>query len=530
MPIHVGADERGMKIVKKLDQLKSRRFNWERHWQEVAEYVIPRKDNIYGERIEGEKKFNLLYDSTSIQSLTLLTSALNGLLTNPASVWFGLGTGSQEIDNREDVRTWLQEVVHIMIQVMNQSNFQPQVHEFYTDLGGFGTGYMRVLPDDESKVRFESRPIYDALVAENHRGIVDTVYYEYDMTAKQLEQQFGEEILDDVLREKLRDDPLHKEKIIHAVEPRELVPFKPKTPENMPFASYHVLRRTGTVLKESGFHSNPNIVARWDKLSSEVYGRGPGMKALSDIKMLNKMKKATIESAQLAVAPALQVPDDGVLLPIRTRPNSVNYYRAGTKDRIEPLNTGSRPDISEELMELTRNQIREAFFIDQLQLIQQDRMTTTEVMQRRDEQLRLLGPLLGRMNSEFLKPLIDRVFDILLRAGEFPAPPDILKGADLEVKYISQIAKAQRTSEAENVTRAFTFLSPFFEVKPEIFDNFSADGMVDYASEIFGIPEQILTSDRDKQVIRESRTAANAEQNQLDVQQQQADIQRTQGS
>lgn len=508
-------NDKGAAIVKKMDSLKAARHNWERHWMEVAEYIIPKKDNIYGERLEGEKKHNLLYDSTGIQSCELLASALHGMLTNPATQWFGLATGDKAIDQRDDVRKFLQECVHVILDTLNQSNFQSQIHETYIDLGGFGTNLLRVLEDDKTKVRFESRPIYEAFIMENKSGVVDTVYYEYEMTVTQLMQEFGEDALDDMLKAKLKDQPMHKEKVIHAVEPREQVPFNSglvTIPKNMSFASYHVLRRNQKIMRESGFHENPNIVPRWSKISGETYGRSPGMKALSDIKMINKIKKATIEAMQLVVAPPLQVPDDGVLLPIKTAPNSINYYRAGTKDRIEPLQTGIRPDINEAFMGQIRDQIRQAFFIDQLQLIQSDRMTTVEVNHRRDEQLRMLGPIMGRLNNELLRPMIDRIFGILLRSNNLPASPDVLRGKDLQVKYVSQIAKAQMMAEAENVTRAFQFLAPFFEVKSELLDNFTGDGLVSFAGTTFGLPQEILTTKAERNKIRQGRMQAMQEQ------------------
>lgn len=508
-------DNKGAAIVKKMDSLKAARHNWERHWMEVAEYIIPKKDNIYGERLEGEKKYNLLYDSTGIQSCELLASALHGMLTNPATQWFGLSTGDKMLDARDDVKKFLQDCVHVILEVLNQSNFQPQIHETYIDLGGFGTNLLRALEDDTNILRFESRPIYEAYIMENNSGVVDTVYYEYEMTVTQIFQEFGQEALDSILQAKLKDQPMHKEKVIHAVEPRAQVPFNTelvKLPKDRPYASYHVLRRTNAILRESGFHENPNIVPRWTKISGETYGRSPGMKALADIKMLNKVKKATIEAMQLVVAPPLQVPDDGVLLPIKTAPNSVNYYRAGTKDRIEPLQTGGRPDINDNFMAQIRDQIRQAFFIDQLQLVQQDRMTTLEVSHRRDEQLRMLGPVMGRLNNELLRPLIDRVFGILLRKGMLPRSPEVMKGKNLQVRYVSQIAKAQMMAEAENVTRAFQFLAPFFQVKEELLDNFSGDGMVQFASSVYGLPHEILTTKNERNKIRQGRMQAMQEQ------------------
>lgn len=508
------SDKTGEYVCKKFGQMESERHNWNRHWDEVAEYVVPRKDNIYGESNKGEKKENLLFDNTSVYANELLASALHGMLTNPATIWFGLETGEDELDNDDEVRKWLQDSVKKIINVMNQSNFQTEIHETYIDLGGFGTTLLRVLEDDETVVRFESRPIYEAYILENFRGVVDTVYYKYEMEAQQIYEQFGEKsfkyVFGDQWKKILNDTPLKPECMIHAVEPNKKYKGIP-APGNLAFASMHIHKGTKKTLEVKGYHENPNIVSRWSKISGEKYGRGPGMKTLADIKMLNKMKKATIEGAQLAVNPILQAPDDGVLLPIKTGPNTINYYRAGTQDRIEALNTGNRVDLGEIMMENVRKQILQGFFIDQLQLVQQDRMTTTEVLQRKDEQLRLLGPILGRQHFELLKPLVDRVFGIMFRKGLLEEAPRKLRGRELQVKYTSQIAKAQKTAEADNITRGMAFITPFVPSMPEILDNFHPDKIVEYAGEAFGFPEKILRKKTEREQIRDGRRQAQEE-------------------
>lgn len=515
-------------LCRKLDHLKGSRQNWDSHWDEASLYFVPRKDQALGSRAPGQKKdFSLLYDTTSTHSLELLASALQGMLTNPTSIWFGLSSGDRELDKKKENREWLQDSTMRMLKVLNNSNFNTEVYEVYIDLGGFGTSLLRVEEDDERVVNFESRPIYEAYVAENDRGLVDTVYFCFEFTHEQIMRKFGEEALEKIYgsdwQNQIKQKPLQKIKVLHAVEPRETIKWTipMMAPKNRPFSSYWVATDTKTLLKENGYYENPYIVSRWSKYSGEVYGRGPGMKSLADAKMLNKMKKATIEAAQLAISPVLQVPDDGVLLPVKTAPNSINYYRAGSKDRIEPLNTGSNIQLSEQFMESVRQQIKEAFFVDQLNMVESDRMTATEVLHRKEEQLRLLGPTLSRQHFEFLRPLVNRVFGIMVRKNMFlPAPPD-LQGAELEVEYTSLIAKAQLATEGDNLNRAIALVSPFVESDPSIMDNFNGDEIVKFASRIYGLPADILRKETDVEEMREGR--AQAQQQMAEQEQQMVD-------
>jgi hypothetical protein len=278
--------------------------------------------------------------------------------------------------------------------------------------------------------------------------------------------------------------------------------------ENKPFYSCYVLKDKKIILREKGYNTFPYAIPRWTKISGEKYGRSPAMKCLPDIKMINQMMKVTIRSAQKVVDPPLMAPDDGAMGPIRTAPGAINYYRAGTADRIEPLVTGARIDFGFQIMEDVRTRIRSAFFIDQLQLRQGPQMTATEVMQRTEEQLRLLGPILGRQHNELLKPLIDRIFDILYRRGQLPPAPQALAGMKLEVQYSSMIARAQKTSELESLNRMFQIAAPLFQVDQTVTDNFNPDAAFRYIANTLSLPYELIRDDKDVKKLREARSQA----------------------
>lgn len=502
--------------VKKFDRMKGQRVNWESFWEELAVYLQPNKDDVHKSRTAGEKKHNRIFTGMPIHANEELAAALHGMLTNPATPWFGLSTGDSALDKNVAVKAWLQHAQERMLQTLNQTNFQTQIHEVYLDLGCFGTSLMLIEEDDDRVLNFLSRPIYMAYIEENHKGIVDTVAFEKKMTVRQIAQEFGIDVLNEDLKNQIEIDDTRKYTVVHMVEPREKFDPKKDNAVNKPFSSVHVIRETMTLLKESGFNEMPYIVARWSKISGEVYGRSPGMKALPDVKMLNAMKKAVIVGAQKIIDPPLQVPDDGVLLPLKTAPGSINYYRAGSKDRIEPLLTGSRPDIGEGLITTVTEDIRKAFFLDQLQIREADRMTATEIVQRRDEQLRKLGPILGRQHFELLRPLIDRVFNIMIRKKMFDAPPAIMAGRDLEVMYTSQIAKAQRTADSDDLARVFGLISPLAESKPELLDNLNGDAITRDTFDKFGLPAEYLNTEADVQALRQQRVQAQQQQAELE--------------
>ena len=73
-----------------LSRLQTKRQNWESHWQEVADYMLPRKSDINKERSKGDKRNVQIFDATAVHSLELLASSLHGMLTSTATRWFQL--------------------------------------------------------------------------------------------------------------------------------------------------------------------------------------------------------------------------------------------------------------------------------------------------------------------------------------------------------------------------------------------------------------------------------------------------------
>ena len=478
-----------VEYIKKFQALKSDRMNWDSHWEECAQYILPRKDDVYQTRTPGEKKMMRVYESTAIHSNELLASALHGMLTNPATTWFELSTGDEQIDMDDEVRLWLQNTVKQMHNVLNTSNFHTNIHELYLDLGCFGTGLMRIEEDKEEVVKFQTRPIYEAYARENAQGNINTIYRSFKLDVNQIAEEFGTEMFDSQLEGFLKNRDSQKLEILHVVEPVEQDDEFDQ--RGFTYKSVYILVDRKIPLKTGGFKEFPYVVPRWTKIAGEVYGRSPGMKALPDIKMTNVVAKTTIRSAQKVVDPPLLMPDDGYMMPFKTAPGAINFYRPGAQP-VTPLQTGSRVDFGVQFTEQINARIREAFFIDQLQLNTGPQMTATEVAQRTEEKLRLLGPILGRQHYELLKPLINRLFAIMFRKNMFEEVPEILQDRNLQVQYSSKIAKAQKSADADTLIKVMNVIGPMIQLQPEIMDNVNGDQAIRYVSKAYGLPEQML--------------------------------------
>ena len=496
-------------LLSRFDRLQGQRENWETHWQEVADYMQPRKADVTKRRARGDKRMEQVFDSSPIQAVELLAASLHGMLTNPSTPWFTLRFKDEEIENDDEAKLWLEASTDAMYTAFNRSNFQQEIFELYHDLITFGTAAMFIEEDDDDIIKFSTRHINEVFIAENDKGRIDTIYRKFKISARAAIQKFGEAVSADV-QTKAKKDPYEEIEILHAVYPRTDFNPKKRDKANMPFESVYMEYKNGNELSVGGFREFPFVVPRYLKASNEIYGRSPAMTALPDVKMLNEMSKTTIKAAQKQVDPPLLVPDDGFLLPVRTVPGGLNFYRSGTRDRIEPLNIGANNPLGLNMEQQRRESIRAVFYVNQLMMQQGPQMTATEVIQRNEEKMRLLGPVLGRLQSELLKPLIDRVFAVLLRNNMLPQAPEFLSGRDVEIEYVSPLAKAQKSTELQSIMRAVEILGSLANVAP-VFDYVNFDNLVKHLADIVGVPQKIL----------KTQSQVNAERQQQAQQQEQ---------
>jgi hypothetical protein len=509
-------------IIKKQSKLKSERGVLDQHLQECADYILPRKNFFTRINVPGEKKGFELYDNTAMISAETLVASLHGMLTNPNTFWFGLQTPFDSLNENEFVMEYLQQLVKTMHRILNGSNFQPEVYEFYVDLATFGTAAMTAEEDDDLVVRFSTVHLADIFVCENHLGMIDECYRVFMWDARKIVEKFvpaadlgDEEKVKAVVGEKVfncyKKNDNNRFKVIHAV----YKDHDSETPR-LPYLSQYIIEETKKEVQSGKFRQFPYIISRWSKISGEVYGRSPGMTALPEAKTLNVMAKTILKGAQKVVDPPVQLPDEGFVRPFKTAPGSVNYYRAGSNDIARPIFNDSRIDFGYEAMRERQQRVREAFFVDKLNLVQSDRMTTVEVNQRIQEQLRFLGPLLGRQQTEFLKPLIDRVFDIMVTrdagTGELlgEIPPE-LQEIDLDVFYSSPIARAQRLSEVEAIQGAFQASAAIFQLDPSAVDLIDSDRWVREHFKIYGASQKVLRKNAEVEAIRDARAEAQAQ-------------------
>lgn len=503
-------------VLQTFEDAKAERQNWDALWQEIAELVLPRRDFTV-QRQQGTKRHNRVYDSTALWAAGQLAAGLESFLINPQTKWFNLAlSDKQEGDETQEVQEYLGMVRDRMLSVLNdpESNFYPAAHEGLLDVAAFGT--MSLFVDDrKGKIRFQGRPLSEAYIMENGAGRIDTYYREYELTNKQAKDQFGITQLPDKIRKELDKNKLGTQHTyLQAIYPNgEFNAERAKTRDNKPWVSAHYLNEgKGQIITQSGFDQFPFIVARWSKVAGETYGRSPAMEVLPDIKMLQEMSKTVIKAAQKATDPPLMVPDDGFLGSIRTMPGGINYYRKGTRDQIFPIENRSRVDIGQDLIAERQQAVLRAFYVQALQGILQrgdsSPLKATEVVARQQQALRAISPVVSRLQSEFLVPLVDRLFALMLKRGDLPQPPEQLQGRDFDVKFVSQAATAQQSAAADNILSWLQQVLPVLELDPQAAANIETDKTVRMLGELQNVPQELLTDPEQVQELRQQQSQA----------------------
>ncbi len=503
--------ELAQSLLQRFQGLESVRQPWVPTWQELTEYKLPRKNSFNPGR-RGQTNDERIFDSTPMHALELLASALGGLLTNPAIPWFDIRVKDKEQEEDQEVRDFLSQAGKKLTAIFNaeDTGFQTNVHELYLDIALLGTAVMYVEADPQSIVRFSTRPLGEVYVAESARGMVDTVYRRYELPARLVWREWKGACSDDVrsLAEKKPDTMVE---ILHAVFPRtDRDPFGIGA-ANFPYASVYMETGTQHVLEESGYLEMPYLVPRWAKATGETYGRGPGATALSDTRVLNAMSRTALMAAEKMSDPPLMVPDDGFLGPVRSGPGGLSYYRAGSSDRIEALPVRVDLNATENMIQQRRESIRRIFLGDQL-APEGPAVTATEAVMRQSDKMRVLGPVLGRLQTEFLGPLIKRVFNIMLRAGALPPIPGSLTLDDIEVRYTSPVARAQQQFEAQSLPQVLQHLAPIMGSSDPfgIMDNFDTDRITRRLADLYGTPGEFMRSRQEMDASREQKSKAQS--------------------
>jgi len=510
------------KLFTRWGMLKSERASWLAHWQEITTYLLPRNGRYFRQdRDKGWRRHNNIYDNTGTRALRTLGAGMMAGATSPARQWFRLATADPELNSYQPVKLWLDDVTRRMQLVFQKSNTYRALHTMYEELGAFGTAVSVVLPDFKNVIHQYPVTCGEYCIATDFQGRVTTMYREFEVTVADLVKEFGYKNCSITVRNMYDRGTLDAWiPIIHAIEPRADRDHKKRDDKNMAYGSWYfeVGGEDGKFLRESGFQQFPALVPRWATAGGDIYGNSPGMEALGDIKQLQHEQLRKAQAIDFQTKPPLQVPVSMKNRDVETLPGGISFVDGagmGIKTAFE-VNLNLQYLLNDIVD--CRDRVRSAFYADMFLMLATQpntRMTATEVAERHEEKLLMLGPVLERLHNELLDPLVDITFTRMIQAGIVPPAPEELQGMDLNVEFVSMLAQAQRAIGTNSVDRFVGNLGAIAQMKPDVLDKFDSDQWADIYADMLGVDPSLIIADKEVAVVRNARNQAMAAKEQV---------------
>lgn len=519
-PAPQGGDPRNprQKLMARKAALWNERSSWLTQWREISDYVLPRAGRYFpGDRNKGQKRSTKIYDNTGVRALRVLAAGMMAGMTSPARPWFRLAISDRDLMEKGEVKLWLNKVNLLMRDVFARSNTYLALHSGYEELGAFGTDADILLPDFDNVIHHYPLTVGQYAIATNDKDRVDSIFREFDMTIGQMVQRFGRGNCSPAVQNLWdRGSVDQSVNVIHAIEPRTERDTSKVDNKNMKWKSVYFEPGKDDFdkyLSESGYKRFPAIVSRWVATGGDVYGSSPGMDAIGDVKQLQHQQLRKSQGIDYQTNPPIQVPvaykdHQRARLPGGVFHVDLTGPGQGVRNAFE-VNLNLQHLLED--MQDVRQRIEAGFYADLfLMLSNMDKtgITATEVAERHEEKLLMLGPVLERLHGEKLSPMIDLTFDYIVEAGILPPPPEVMHDMELNVEFISTMAQAQRAVAAVSYDRMLGVVGNLAAIFPGVIDKINSDQVVDDYAEMYGVNPEIIVDDEKAAASRAERTQA----------------------
>jgi hypothetical protein len=513
--------------------LKSERASWWSHWKEISDYLLPRSGRFFvQDRDRGYRRHNNIYDSTGTRALRVLGAGLMGGATSPARPWFRLATPDPDLMKYPSVKVWLNDITRTMLDIFQRSNTYRTLHGIYEELGAFGTAASVVMDDYNEVTRHFPLTVGEFAIATDYRGTVNTLFREFQRPVGAVVAEFGINNVSNTVKNMHSRGQLDSwVTLVHAIEPRIDRDPRLKDNKNMAFKScyFELGRDNDKYLREGGMKRFQALCPRWSVIGGDIYGNSPGMETLGDIKQLQHEQLRKAEGIDLMTKPPLQGPAAMKNREVDRFPGGFTYSDTAGGSGIKTM-FDVRLDLNHLLQDIqdVRERIKATFYTDLFLMLSSDqmegRMTATEVAERHEEKLLMLGPVLERLHNELFQPLIEMTFQRMLEAGIVPPAPPELHGKGLQIEFISMLAQAQRAVSTNSVDRFVVQMGTIAQLGggscADVLDKFDRDKWADKYSDMLGIDPELIVADSKVALVRKQRAAAQEKQQKLAMMEQ----------
>lgn len=525
------------RTLKRHKALVNERSAYDTHWKSIADNLLPRSSRFQStSRNRSSERNDKIIDSTATQALRVLAAGMMSGMTSPARPWFRLATPDSDVMKTPASRAWLFQVQQIMLRIFAKSNTYNALHSTYRELGAFGTSASVIVPDFERVMHQHPQTIGEYTFGLDHLGYVTTMTREFDLSVEQIVGWFGYKNCSSSVRSNYDSGNYDKAAtLVHVIQPRADRDDRKRDAKNKRWSDVYLEKGgdgdtgpNGGVLQESGHSSFPVLTPRWDVLWNDSYGSGPGMDALGDLLALQHQQFRKARAIDYQTDPPLQLPVSLRGQQADLLPGGVSYYDATTPSGGIRTAFEVNLDLSHLLADIgdVRDRMRSSFYADlflMLSTADVKGMTATEVAERHEEKLLMLGPVLERLHAELLSPLIESTFERMVAVGIVPPPPEELAGADLDIEYVSMLAQAQKAVSVNSTDRLVGHIGTLMNLNPNVVDKFDTDKSIDRYADQLGVDPDLIVGNEQVAMIRSQRAQAQQAAAQQEAMMQSAD-------
>jgi hypothetical protein len=506
-------------LVRRWQSGLARQSNWRNRWDDVARYILQHKGDIISRKPDGGEQVLHVFDTTATDAVEVMSAGLVSHIMPAGEIWFQL----RELNAVDDEdSSWFSGASDMLLRMLHWSNFYEEIFECLVDLSAFGICCGFIEQGTSAMFNFIQIPVGTFVIEENAEGKVDVCCRKFEWTARQMADKWGVDKLPDAVRDSLFSESEQGQKkfeILHWVYPREYAEHTGLAlPSERPWASVFIDVASKTVLEEDGYFEKPFFVCRLMRGNNEIYGRGPGDKAMPEIRYLQRVERAKALAVDHMVNPGW-IRRDGIDVRIDARPGGVTFWNGTNQfDIPQRLEFGGRLEVAEQIAEQKRESIRNKFYVRMFQAlsnpdVMKREKTAFEVSQIVQEELVLFSPMFGRISVELLDPMLRRCFGILARSGKLEPPP--YGGGEIEyrVDYVSKIALAVRAAQSSSLSVLLGVLQPMMEIDPSVVKVINWRKAARGLALNLGVPRAWQTTDEEMdEIIAAEQEAAQAAQ------------------
>ncbi len=498
--------------IKAFERAKTKRKLFESVFEECYEYALPYRESFYAETI-GQRRDDKIFDETAVVGVQEFASRLQAGIVPIFSRWADLMAGSEvPKEDRDPVNNDLEDVTEYVFEVIQNSNFSQAVHESFLDLA-VGTGVLSVVEGDSiNPVKFAAVPLPHIVldVGPDTTTIDDFFHERGDIMFADIPDLYPDAKLSPELKAKIERDPDGKTTLVEGVSRDHKV-------KNESAYDYFVIEKEtkSFIMNDEvkGIGSNQFIAFRWSACAKEVYGRGPLFNALSAIKTTNLTVELILENAQMAISGVYNMDDDGVVNPdtVQIVPGTIIPKAIGSGG-LQPVAAAGSFDVAGLILEDMRLNIKRALYNDMLGNPDRTPASATEVAERMADLSRRIGSAFGRLQSELVQPILQRVIYILKKQGRISLPT--VNGTEVRVRPVSPLAQAQANEDITSVARFLELVGGMFG--PEMLNILiDSEESAVYLARKFGVPDNLIRdASQRKELVAAMQQAAAAQQQQ----------------